>query len=200
MARDRRPARARLPQGECTTHGDDGHPPSRRTSRISRGCCSWRWWAPRCACSSSPAPTSRTCCCSRALSRRGEFAVRAAIGASLDRLVRQMLTDSLVLAGVGGVLGVAHRRRAGSARGAARADHPADRRDAADRPAHARGVAASLTVATGLGVRRGAGASRVPTGPTLGPEGRRAWRSGPTDRTLRSRWSSPKSPPRWCCW
>ena len=43
---------------------------------------------------------------SRALARRGEFAVRAAIGASIDRLVRQMLTDSLLLAGAGGVLGV----------------------------------------------------------------------------------------------
>jgi predicted permease len=42
----------------------------------------------------------------RALARRTEIAVRAAVGASLDRLVRQMLTDSLLLAGTGGVLGV----------------------------------------------------------------------------------------------
>jgi len=42
----------------------------------------------------------------RALARRGEFAVRAAMGASVDRLVRQMLTDSVVLAGTGGLLGV----------------------------------------------------------------------------------------------
>jgi putative ABC transport system permease protein len=43
---------------------------------------------------------------SRALARRTEFAVRAAVGASVDRLVRQMLTDSLLLASIGGVLGV----------------------------------------------------------------------------------------------
>ena len=42
----------------------------------------------------------------RALARRGELAIRAAIGASVDRLVRQMLTDSLVLAVAGGALGV----------------------------------------------------------------------------------------------
>ena len=44
---------------------------------------------------------------SRALARRTEFAVRAAVGASVDRLVRQMLTDSLLLAAAGGALGIA---------------------------------------------------------------------------------------------
>jgi len=43
---------------------------------------------------------------SRALARRPEFAVRAAVGASVDRLVRQMLTDSFILAACGGVLGI----------------------------------------------------------------------------------------------
>jgi putative ABC transport system permease protein len=43
----------------------------------------------------------------RALARRSELAVRAAIGASVDRLVRQMLTDSLLLAGAGGLVGLA---------------------------------------------------------------------------------------------
>ena len=43
---------------------------------------------------------------SRAIARRSELAVRAAIGASMDRLIRQMMTDSVLLAGAGGALGV----------------------------------------------------------------------------------------------
>ena len=43
----------------------------------------------------------------RGVHRRGEFALRSALGAGRSRLIRQLLTESLLIAAIGGVVGLA---------------------------------------------------------------------------------------------
>ena len=118
---------------------------------------------------------------SRALARRSEFAVRAAIGASVDRLVRQMLTDSFVLAACGGVLGICPRGRGGAAARAPGSNQSADRRGAAHRPADARRHVAAHRRRR-HGVWPVACASRLPQDRRLRAQGWRPRRHEPRHR------------------
>jgi putative ABC transport system permease protein len=90
-------------------------PCGRRSSRC------WERWA---SCCCSPASNLAGLLVVRGGARAREFAVRASLGAGRRRIVRQLVTESLVLASIGGVIGFLR----GVGRGTApRGAHPRER-------------------------------------------------------------------------
>jgi putative ABC transport system permease protein len=86
---------------------------------------------------------------SRSAAREREVAIRAAMGANRARVVRQLLTESLLLAGVGGVLGLLLARWGmNSLLALAPADTPGI--DSVGLNTHVFGFTLLVTVATGL--------------------------------------------------
>ena len=136
----------------------------------------------------------------RALTRRRELALRAALGAGSTRLVRQLVTESLVVAVGGGALGVGLAALALPLMTAlVPADLPVRAMPSID--LRVLGAAAAATVLAALVLRRRALASRLSR-----PRQRRVARrhARRRRRTARAGWCAPSSSPkwrrRWCCW
>jgi putative ABC transport system permease protein len=123
----------------------------------------------------------------RASARRQELAVRAALGAGPGRIVRQLLTESLLLSLAGGLLGLllAH---AGT--GALVALAPGDLPRAADIAVDARAAAFAFALAllagVGFGLAPAWGATRLRLRDALTGSGRRAGESGGRRRLRRA--------------
>jgi predicted permease len=109
----------------------------------------------------------------RAAGRRGEMAVRAAMGAERPRLVRQLMTESVVLAAFGGMLGVlvAHWTLAGLSTLLANL-LPLDRVAHVDGRALAFSVAVAAASAIGFGLTPSLHATGVDLQTALKPAGR----------------------------
>jgi predicted permease len=123
---------------------------------------------------------------SRGSARQREVAVRAAMGASRARVVRQLLTESLLLAGAGGVLGLVLARWGIEVlRALAPPDTPGI--ETAGLDPHVLGFTLAVTLATGVlfGLVPALGASRTDVNASL-REGGRGSTQGARSHRLRA--------------
>jgi len=121
----------------------------------------------------------------RALARRSELAVRAALGAGRARLVRQLLSESLVLALAGGAIGtLASVWAVHVLIGLVPGDLPRASSIGVDVPVLLVSLATSLAAGVAFGVLPAAWAGRIAGSPALREAGDR---SGPGRRTGRIR-------------
>ena len=137
----------------------------------------------------------------RSTVRQRELGLRTALGAGRGRLVRQMLTESLLLAVAGGVAGLALAVAFHRGLLALVADRiPVPRLDqvALDLPV----VAFTMVVALGTGMLFGLIPALFASGTASDGAARRrpSWSRPAFAPRCWARWSSPKLRFRWCCW
>jgi putative ABC transport system permease protein len=140
----------------------------------------------------------------RATSRLREVAVRTALGAGRARIVTQLVTESVLLALAGGVLGLAGSllEPESDPRRHAAGDH-AIHRGWQDMRLDTRALAFTMTAALASGILAGLAPAWQNSRPNLTDALREGGRSSSGSRAAiccAIFWWAGKSPWRWCCW